>query len=78
MTLSILILYFFGLRYNCTFIRIFMYKLSFLVLLLTTPLLPSTPYAGLPLWAWVSLAMSTLYALILIIHIEKNWDETDG
>lgn len=55
-----------------------MYKFSFLLLLLTTPLLPSTPYAGLPLWAWISLAMSVLYALILIIHIENNWDDTDG
>jgi hypothetical protein len=24
------------------------------------------------------LAMSALYALTLIIHIQKDWDETDG
>ena len=48
-------------------------KLSFLSLLLTIPLFPSTPYAGVPLWAWVSLGMSAVYALVLIFHIEKDW-----
>ena len=55
-------------------------KLSFLSLCLTIPLFPSTPYAGVPLWAWISLGMSALYALILIVHIEKEWEseEEDG
>ncbi len=49
--------------------------LSFLVLFLTIPLLPSTPYAGLPLWAWASIGMSLLYALVMILFIEKNWQD---
>ncbi len=49
-------------------------KLSFVSLLLSTPLLPSTPYAGVPLWAWASLGMSVVYALILILMIEKEWE----
>jgi len=55
-----------------------MYKLSFIILLLTIPLLPSTPYAGLPLWAWFSLGMSVLYACVLILHIQNNWDDNNG
>ena len=50
-------------------------KLSFLSLFLTIPLLPSTPYAGLPLWAWASLGMSLIYALTLIVFIEKDWED---
>jgi hypothetical protein len=50
-------------------------KLSFLALLLTLPLLPSTPYFGLPLWAWASLGMSIVYAIVLILYIENGWDE---
>ena len=52
-----------------------MYKLSFVLLFFTLPLLPSTPYAGLPLWAWASLLSSLFYALILIFAIETEWDE---
>ena len=52
-----------------------MLKLSPLVLLLTLPLLPSTPYAGLPLWAWASLGASLFYAIVLIFSIEREWDE---
>lgn len=52
-----------------------MLKLSPLLLFLTLPLLPSTPYAGLPLWAWGSLGASILYAFILILAIENEWDE---
>ncbi len=50
-------------------------KLSFLTLFLTLPLLPSTPYLGLPLWAWASVGMSLVYGLILIIRIETEWEE---
>lgn len=50
-------------------------KLSFLALFLTLPLFPSIPYFGLPLWAWASVGMSLIYALILIIRIEKEWKE---
>ena len=55
-------------------------KLSFLSLFLTIPLLPSSSYTGLPLWAWASLGMSLIYALILILMIEKEWEseELDG
>jgi len=55
-----------------------MYKLSLFLLLLTLPLFPATPYAGLPLWAWVSMGMSVLYAIVLIAHIQNNWDEDNG
>ncbi len=50
-------------------------KLSFLTLFLSLPLLPSTPYLGLPLWAWASVGMSLVYGLILIIRIETEWEE---
>jgi len=49
--------------------------LSFLALFLTIPLLPSTPFAGLPLWAWASIGMSLVYALVLILFIEKSWED---
>lgn len=52
-----------------------MLKLSPLLLLLTLPLLPSTPYFGLPLWAWASLGMSIVYAIVLILSIENEWDK---
>jgi len=54
------------------------YKLSLIILLFTLPLLPSTPYLGLPLWAWVSMGMSIIYAALLIIHIQNSWDEDNG
>ncbi len=50
-------------------------KLSFLTLFLSLPLLPSTPYLGLPLWAWASVGMSLVYGLVLIIRIETEWEE---
>jgi hypothetical protein len=52
-----------------------MLRFSPLLLLLTLPLLPSTPYAGLPLWAWASLGASFFYAVVLILAIENEWDE---
>ncbi len=52
-----------------------MLKFSPLLLLLTLPLLPSTPYLGLPLWVWASLGMSLVYAIVLIFAIETEWDE---
>lgn len=54
-----------------------MLRLSLVFLLLSLPLLPSTPYAGIPLWAWASLSMSLAYALILIFAIQKRWDEEE-
>jgi len=64
--------------YRLGYTSVMIYKLSLLILLLTLPLLPSTPIAGLPLWAWASLSMSFIYALVLIYHIQVSWDETDG
>ncbi len=55
-----------------------MLRLSLIFLLLTLPLLPATPYAGIPLWAWASLGMSVLYALTLLFAIEKEWDEGEN
>jgi len=52
-----------------------MLRRSPLLLFLTLPLLSSTPYAGLPLWAWGSLGASLLYAIVLIFSIEREWDE---
>ena len=49
-------------------------KLSPLLLFFTLPLFPATPYAGLPLWAWVSLGITVIYALILIISINKEFE----
>jgi len=54
------------------------YNFSLLLLLLTIPLFPSTPYAGVPLWAWVSIAMTVLYAGVLIYHIQNSWDTDDN
>lgn len=48
-------------------------KLSPLLLFLTLPLFPSTPYAGLPLWAWISIAMTIVYAAVLIVVVEKGF-----
>ena len=50
-------------------------KLSPLLLFFTLPLYPSTPYAGLPLWAWVSLSVSLIYALFLIVGIDKTFSQ---
>ena len=57
-----------------------MLKFSPLLLLLTIPLLPATACLGLPLWAWASLGATLVYAIILILAIEYEWDEenTDG
>ena len=52
-----------------------MLKLSLLFLFLTIPLLPSAPYAGIPLWAWASMSMSLLYAIVLIFAVENEWDD---
>ncbi len=51
-----------------------MLRVSFVFLFLSLPLLPSTPYSGIPLWAWASLSMSLAYAIILIFVIQKRWD----
>ena len=50
-----------------------MIKLSFLFLLFTLPLLGGEPFFGVPLWVWGSLTMTLLYALTLIITIERGW-----
>lgn len=51
-----------------------MLRVSFVFLFSSLPLLPSTSYAGVPLWAWASLSMSLAYAIILIFIIQKRWD----
>lgn len=51
-----------------------MFKFSFFLLLLTTPFLNSNAYYGVPLWAYASLAATTIYALTLIFVIEKRWN----
>lgn len=54
------------------------YRLSLLVLLFTMPLLPSTPYMGIPLWAWGSVMMSLLYAILLIFSIEDHFKDSSN
>jgi len=55
-----------------------MFKLSFLLLLLTIPFLDSTLYYGVPLWVYASLGATTIYALVLIFVIEKRWNRLKG
>jgi hypothetical protein len=57
-----------------------MLKFSPLLLLLTIPFLPASAYLGLPFWAWASLGATLVYAIVLILAIEYEWDEesTDG
>lgn len=50
-----------------------MLKLSFLILLFTIPFLDSTIYYGVPLWVYASLTATIIYAILLIIIIEKKW-----
>ncbi len=50
-----------------------MFKLSFLLLILTIPFLSSDIYYGVPLWVYTSLGATVLYAIVLIFIIEKKW-----
>ena len=50
------------------------FKLSFLILLFTIPLLSSTIYFGIPLWVYASLSATVIYAVVLIFIIEKRWN----
>lgn len=50
-----------------------MFKLSFVFVLLTTPFLSSGIYYGVPFWVYASLAMTLIYASILVFVIEKRW-----
>lgn len=52
-----------------------MLRLSLVLLALTLPLLPATPYAGIPLWAWASMGISLLYGIVLIFAVENEWDD---
>lgn len=50
------------------------FKLSFIALLLTIPLFSAKVYFGLPLWGIMSLFFTAVFALMLILAIEKNWN----
>jgi membrane protein YdbS with pleckstrin-like domain len=50
-----------------------MFKLSFLLLVLTIPFLNSDITYGLPFWVYASLGATILYAGVLIFIIEKKW-----
>jgi hypothetical protein len=52
-----------------------MIKLSFFILLLTIPLLDGTPFMGVPMWVYGSLAATVIYGIMLIIIIERRWDD---
>jgi len=54
-----------------------MFKLSFLILCLTLPLLGGAPLWGVPLWVWGSLGATLLYAVVLIIAIDAEWDTSE-
>ena len=55
-----------------------MFKYSFLLLILTLPLLGGAPLWGVPLWVYASLAATLLYALSLLLSIEREWDRLKG
>jgi len=50
-----------------------MLYLSPLLLLLTIPFYGSKMLWGAPLWAYISLFFTLLYAVVLVIIIEKKW-----
>jgi len=50
-----------------------MFKLSFILLILTTPFFSSKIYYGIPFWAYISLFITVIYAFTLIYTIEKKW-----
>ncbi len=49
------------------------YFFSFILLLMTTPISSDYILFGIPLWAIISLLVTVLYALSLIIIIDKKW-----
>jgi len=53
---------------------IMIFKLSFLFLLLTIPFFSSDVYYGVPLWVYISLSATIIYAILLILVIEKRWN----
>ena len=55
-----------------------MFKYSFLLLFLTLPLPGGEPLLGVPLWVYASLGATLLYALSLIVTIEREWDRLKG
>lgn len=55
-----------------------MIRLSLFFLLLTIPLLGGEPVLGVPLWVWGSLGATSIYAIVLIVTIEKRWCALKG
>lgn len=55
-----------------------MFKYSFLLLLLTLPLLGGEPLWGVPLWVYASLGATLFYALSLLLSIEREWERLKG
>jgi len=55
-----------------------MIRLSLFFLLLTIPLLGGEPILGVPLWVLGSLGATTLYAIVLIVTIERRWSDLKG
>lgn len=55
-----------------------MFKYSFLLLILTLPLLGGEPVWGVPLWVWGSLGATLIYAAALVFTIETEWNALKG
>jgi len=51
------------------------YLLSFIPLILTLPILGERVIFGIPLWAISSLFFTLVYSIMLIIIIDKKWDD---
>ena len=51
------------------------FKLSFIVLAFTLPLLSGTPIYGIPQWVIGSFAATVAYAIMILLTIEFQWDD---
>lgn len=51
------------------------YLLTFIPLIFTVPIFGKQLLFGIPMWAIVSLMLAVIYAISLVIIIDKKWDE---
>jgi len=54
------------------------FKLSFLALLATIPFFEGAPIYGVPFWAVTSLSITFVYALLILLSIEFEWEQQKG
>ena len=55
-----------------------LFKLSFFILILTTPFMVSGAYYSIPYWVIISLGFTTLYAIFILFAIDLNWESQGG